>query len=147
VSVVCDVNESNPPVNCLVIINCTTCDHIISQEFNDNTEVRVIPLNDYYISVQVIREDNGEVVEDYSVVETLSVPERNADSGSSCKFVTLASYNAWTDISMYLHDEANICTGQHNYDKRKIHYSILLGYQTPKCDQEIDKSLSICSLC
>jgi len=84
---VCDVNESNSPVNCSVTINCTTCDQIITEVFNGNIELRVTPQNDYSISVQVIREDNGVPVEDYSVVETLSVPERNADNGSSCKHI------------------------------------------------------------
>ena len=92
VSVVCDVNESNRPVNCRVTINCTTCDQMITKVFNGNIELRVTPQNNYSISVQVIREDNGVPVEDYSVVETLSVPERNADSGSLCKFVTMLAY-------------------------------------------------------
>ena len=85
VSVLCDVNESSPPVNCCVTVNCTTCELVISKVFTGSTELSVSPLNNYSISVQVIR-SNGTAVEDFNIVDTLSVPE-SSGSGSSCKFV------------------------------------------------------------
>ena len=82
----CDVNESSPPVNCLVTVNCPTCELVISEVFTGSTELSVSLLNNYSISVQVIR-SNGTAVEEFSIVETLSVPG-SPGSGSSCKFVT-----------------------------------------------------------
>ena len=94
VSVLCDVNESSPPVNCLVTVHCPTRELVISEVFTGSTELSVSPLNNYSVSplnnysvsVQVIR-SNRTAVEDFSIVKTFSVPE-SSGSGSSCKFVT-----------------------------------------------------------
>ena len=94
VSVSCDVNESNPPVKCRVIINCTTCELIISREFTGSIQQRVMPQNSYSICVQVIIAENGTAVDDYNILQTISVPERNTNSGIiSCKLVILLILN------------------------------------------------------
>ncbi|XP_065894863.1 uncharacterized protein [Dysidea avara] len=93
VSVLCDVNESNPPVKCRVIITCTTCELIISREFTGSIQQRVMPQNSYSICVQVIIAENGTTVEDCNILQTISVPERNTNSG-------IISYNDHSSLYM-----------------------------------------------
>ena len=96
VSVLCDVNESSPPVSCLVTVNCTTCELVISKVFTGgNMEIKVIPDNSYVISVQAIRTDTERLFEDYSVTQTISVPRSTSLSMLICNTLIKVSIFAF----------------------------------------------------
>jgi len=88
------VTESTPLVKCVARLNCSKCDEVISEEFNGTILLPVIAGSDYHISVQVVRSDTNTILEDYSIVHTISVPmpspqpnsTQHPDSEASCKF-------------------------------------------------------------
>ncbi|XP_065917277.1 uncharacterized protein [Dysidea avara] len=78
VSVSCDVTESSPSVMCYVTISCSTCKEvtpITSMAFTNHTTLIVSPEASYHISVQVVRTDVFEKLEEYTFAETVTVPK------------------------------------------------------------------------
>jgi len=99
VSVLCDANESSPPVKCSVIVNCTTLKSVTTEVFDTgSTTVRIIPGNDCYITVQVVSTDTKKPMEDYSVTKTLSI-QKPLHKGNPSKFM----------IFMYRSSEESKC--------------------------------------
>jgi len=92
VFVSCSVTESSPPVECLVVMNCSTCKEDtpkIRVPFTNHTTLMVLPETTYYISVQVIRTDVFETLDDYTFVKSVIVPKSTSDIGTSCKLITM----------------------------------------------------------
>jgi len=90
VFVSCSVTESSPPVECLVVKNCSTCKEDTPNTlvpFTNHTTLMVSPEASYYISVQVIRIDVFKQLEDYTIVEFVTVPKpvNQPNTGTSCK--------------------------------------------------------------
>ncbi|XP_065918442.1 uncharacterized protein [Dysidea avara] len=83
ISVMCNVTESTPLVKCLSRLNCSKCDGVTSKVFSGHIEIPVLADNDYHISIQVVREDTGVTLEDYSEVKTFSVPKPTSDPSST----------------------------------------------------------------
>jgi len=86
----CNVTESNPPINCLVVMNCSTCKEdtpIIRVPFTNHTTLMVSPETSYYISVQVVRTDVFEILEDYIIVKSVNVTKsgHQSNTGTSSK--------------------------------------------------------------
>jgi len=111
VSVVCDINESSPPVECRVVVDCMTCKSVPTEVFvTRRTEVKVTPGNDYYISVQAVATDTEKPLENYSVAKTLSVPSSSPSNGSSSKFMIFVSQCIIPiEVSKYAHNLGCYC--------------------------------------
>jgi len=75
INVSCNTTLSTPEVKCLATLNCTNCDEVTTKVFTGHTLLAVIAGSDYRISVQAVRSDNNVPLEEYSIVETLSVPK------------------------------------------------------------------------
>ena len=75
INVSCNTTLSAPEAKCLATLNCTNCDEVTTKVFTGHTLLSVIAGSDYHISVQAIRSDNIVPLEEYSIVETLSVPQ------------------------------------------------------------------------
>ena len=71
----CDVTESTPTIKCLARLNCSTCDEVTCKVFTRHTELSVMADTDYHISVLVVESQNSMPLENYSIVETVSVPK------------------------------------------------------------------------
>jgi len=98
VSVLCDLNESSPPVKCSVIVNCTTHKSVTTEVFDTgSTTVRITPGNDCCITVQAVSTDTEKPLEDYSITKTLSFP-RSSHGQCSGKLMIFMSVS-WKYIS------------------------------------------------
>jgi len=95
------VTESTPLVKCVARLNCSKCDEVISEEISGLILLPVIAGTDYHISVQVFRPDTNTILEDDSIVRTISVPRPSPQPNptqqpqpgptqhpGSCKFLT-----------------------------------------------------------
>jgi len=77
------VTESTPVAKCVARLNCSKCDEVV---FTGSTFLPVIAGSDYQISVQVIREDTGLILEDYGIVDTISFPKPTDKPRTPSKF-------------------------------------------------------------
>ena len=71
----CSVTESTPVAKCLATLNCTKCNEVTTEVFTSHILLPVTAGSDYHISVQAVRPDNNETLEEYSIVKTLLVLE------------------------------------------------------------------------
>ena len=71
----CDVVDSTPLARCVAILSCSKCDKVTTKVFTGQIEIPVITDTDYHISVQVVRGDSHDVLEDYGEMKTISVPK------------------------------------------------------------------------
>ena len=87
VTVTCEVSKASPQVECSVTINCTKCidGRHNTKSFRGSTELAVTPadLEYYVITVQAIRADNSEPLEDYFITRTLQIPKTKPSNTSS----------------------------------------------------------------
>ena len=74
--VTCEVTEASPPAKCLVTINCTKCreDPFTTKSFMKSIELIAIPSEEYVITVQVVRADTNESLEEYVITRSIEVP-------------------------------------------------------------------------
>ena len=68
INISCSVTESTPVAKCLVTLNSTNRDEVTTKV---HTLLAAIAGSDYHVSVHT---DNNVPLEEYSIVETLSVP-------------------------------------------------------------------------
>ena len=87
------MTESTPLVKCVARLNCSESNEVVTIVFTDNTFLPVKAGSDYQLSVQVIRADNGLVLEDYSNMETISIPKSTTDNNPSSRTPSKFSYN------------------------------------------------------
>jgi len=90
------VTESSPPVKCYVMMSCTSCKELSTippKVFTNQTTLEVLPEASYYISVQVVRVDVFEKLEDYQFEKVVKIPksgsQSNTGTGTSSKFINL----------------------------------------------------------
>ena len=76
----CEVTEASPPAKCLVTINCTKC-RKDPFTITESTELIAIPSEEYVITVQVVRADTNESLEEYVITRSIKVPRSKEDSG------------------------------------------------------------------
>ena len=79
----CDVVESTPLARCIAILSCSKCDEVTTKVFTGHVEIPVITDTDYNISVQVVRGDSHDVLEDYGEMKIISVPKPPANLPST----------------------------------------------------------------
>lgn len=78
ITVTCEVVEATPQAECLVTLNCTKCqDNLFTKSFRGSVQLPVLPAEHYLITVQAVRADDGEPLEDYTVKKTLQIPKSN----------------------------------------------------------------------
>ena len=93
VSVSCSVTEASPPAMCLVIISCNTCKKLTPNTrmlFTNHTTLMVSPEASYHISVQVVRTDVFDTLENHTFAKTVTVPKPapQSNTGTSSKSIS-----------------------------------------------------------
>lgn len=80
--VTCEVTEASPRAKCLVTINCTKCreDPFTTKSFMESIELIAIPSEEYVITVQVVRVDTNESLEEYIITRNIQVPRSKEGS-------------------------------------------------------------------
>lgn len=83
--VTCDVTEASPRAKCLVTINCTKCreDPFTTKSFMESIELIAVPAKEYVITVQVVRADTNESLEEYIITRNIQVPRSKESSDNS----------------------------------------------------------------
>ena len=71
----CDVVDSTPLARCVAKLSCSKCDKVTTEVFSGHIEIPVITDTDYHVTVQVVRGDSHDVLEDYGEMKTISVPK------------------------------------------------------------------------
>ena len=83
--VTCEV--ASPQAECLVTINCTKClDGLYNSTFfRQSLQLTITPGDSeyYVVTVQAIRTDNNDILEEHAVTETIRIPEAKKPSDDS----------------------------------------------------------------
>ena len=82
----CEVIHASPQAECLVTINCTKCNES-SYTFSGSIQLTISPAHSgyYLVTVQAIRSDNNEPLEDYNITQILQIPEISKPSVDNTK--------------------------------------------------------------
>ena len=100
------MTESSPPVKCYVMMSCTSCKELSTippKVFTNQTTLEVLPEASYHISVQVVRVDVFEKLEDYQFVKNVTIPkpgsQSNTGAETSCKFISSSVFCMEIELS------------------------------------------------
>ena len=99
------MTESSPPVKCYVMMSCTSCKELSTippKVFTNHTTLEVSAEASYHISVQVVRVDVFEKLEDYQFVQNVTIPksgsQSNTGTGNTCKFIVLSFLSIFCSV-------------------------------------------------
>ena len=83
--VTCEVIEASPQAKCLVTVNCTKCreDSFTVKFIMASNQLTVLPGEEYVITVQAVRADTNESLEEYIITKVIQVPKSKGDSDNS----------------------------------------------------------------